>query len=128
MFGLFYLQCLLDTLLLRFLQSSPTDQDSDLGATGILHKLALLDGPLLTTRFFADLHLPVQGGAEQHLQVCKCLAVSKSASLVFFQLQCSWPNAASFLFDALKFYSIAIFSKNELFERFKNFFNTTKCD
>jgi len=50
-FGLFYLQCLLDTLLLRFLQSSPTDQDSDLGATGILHKLALLDGPLLTTRF-----------------------------------------------------------------------------
>ena len=50
-FGLFYLLCLLDTLLLRFIQSGPSDQDSDLGATGILHTLALLDGPLLTTRF-----------------------------------------------------------------------------
>merc|ERR1712096_112464 len=49
--GLFYLLCLLDTLLLRFIQSGPSDQDSDLGATGILHTLALLDCPLLTTRF-----------------------------------------------------------------------------
>ena len=50
-FGLFYLLCLLDTLLLRFLQSSPNDQESDLGASGILHTLDMLDGSLLTTRF-----------------------------------------------------------------------------
>ena len=44
--GLLHLLAQLDTLLQRFLQSSPNDQDSDLGATGLLHKLALLDARL----------------------------------------------------------------------------------
>ena len=114
-FGLFYLLCLLDTHLLRFIQSGPSDQDSDLGATGILHTLALLDGPLLTTRF---------------LQISTSLFMVRLNNIFRYELNAllsqirisscssSFSAAASFLFDALKFYSIAIFSKNELFEFF----------
>ena len=98
--GLFYLLCLLDTLLLRFIQSGPSDQDSDLGATGILHTLALLDCPLLTTRFLQISTSLFMVRLNNIFRYGKCLAVSKSASLVSFQFYCTWPNAAKFLFDA----------------------------
>ena len=128
-FGLFYLLCLLDTLLLRFLQSSPNDQESDLGASGILHTLDMLDGSLLTTRF---------------LQISTSLFMVRLDNIFRYELNallsqkphllCPSSFTAAgltlpiFFLKLKKFYSIVIFSKNELFERFKNFFNTTKCD
>ena len=66
--GLSHLLALLDTLLLRFLQSSPHDRDSDLGANSLLSILALLDA-YLDHQVLANLYLPVHGEAEQHFKV-----------------------------------------------------------